>query len=446
MSEYADPKHDCNTCTNYRSLVRKTLFFKDISNQIIEKKPLPELLKSIIDTSKKLLDAEASSLLLFDEKTGKLVFYVAEGEKGTFIKSKEINIGEGIAGWVAEEMKTVRIDDCYTDPRFNPAFDMSSGFVTRNMICAPMERKGTLIGVIQVMNKSSNRSFDTQDEQFFSALAGQCAIAIENYRLGQFEIEAEQMRTELETARSIQRKILPDRLPELRSFSVHTLLRPAKHLGGDYYNLIRINDRQALFFLTDVTGKSISAALIVSSVFSFIHSYLIIHKKSFQLKHFVESLNTFLIESTTPDKFVTGWFALLDEEDLRLTSISAGHDPVLLFRKDSGNGMPLRLNKGGLMLGVMAIPYATEELQLKPGDVLAAYTDGVTEAMNTDTEEYTAERMEQLLETAYRNNGSGEIMLRTLIEDVDLHRGKAHQSDDITLGFIEVGRAGSADA
>ena len=355
-----ETEHNCLVCPTFKGLVRKTLFFKDISNQIIEKKPLSELLRSIFETSKQLLEAEASSLLLFDEETRRLVFYVAEGEKGTLIKSKEISLGEGIAGWVAEKKKTVRIDDCYADSRFNPSFDQRTGFVTRNMLCAPMVRKGTLIGVIQVMNKSQNRSFDMQDELFFSALAGQCAIAIENFRLGQFEIEAEQMRTELETARTIQRKILPGRLPELRSYAVQTLLRPAKHLGGDYYNLIRINETQALFFITDVTGKSISAALIVSSVYSFIHSYLIIHKKTFNLKHFVESLNTFLIESTTPDKFVTGWFAVLDEETLSLTSISAGHDPVFLLRKDAASPLYETLEEGGLMLGVMDLPYDTQ--------------------------------------------------------------------------------------
>lgn len=438
MSAQPETKHNCLECPTFKGLVRKTLFFKDISNQIIEKKPLSELLRSIFEISKQLLEAEASSLLLFDEETKRLVFYVAEGEKGTLIKSKEIGLGEGIAGWVAEKKKTVRIDDCYADPRFNSSFDQRTGFVTRNMLCAPMVRKGTLIGVIQVINKSQNRRFDTQDELFFSALAGQCAIAIENYRLGQFEIEAEQMRTELETARSIQRKILPGRLPELRSYSVQTLLRPARHLGGDYYNLIRINDTQALFFITDVTGKSISAALIVSSVYSFIHSYLIIHKKTFSLKHFVESLNAFLIESTTPDKFVTGWFALLDEETLTLTSISAGHDPVYLFRKDAEPPLHQTLEEGGLMLGVMDLPYEIQELSLKTGDVLVAFTDGVTEAMNTQMEEYTPDRMKALLENQFRNAKGAEAMLRALVQDVDTHRGRAEQSDDITLGFIEV--------
>lgn len=433
-----ETEHNCLVCPTFKGLVRKTLFFKDISNQIIEKKPLSELLRSIFETSKQLLEAEASSLLLFDEETQRLVFYVAEGEKGTLIKSKEISLGEGIAGWVAEKKKTVRIDDCYADSRFNPSFDQRTGFVTRNMLCAPMVRKGTLIGVIQVMNKSQNRSFDVQDELFFSALAGQCAIAIENFRLGQFEIEAEQMRTELETARTIQRKILPGRLPELRSYAVQTLLQPAKHLGGDYYNLIRINDTQALFFITDVTGKSISAALIVSSVYSFIHSYLIIHKKTFKLKHFVESLNTFLIESTTPDKFVTGWFAVLDEETLSLTSISAGHDPVFLLRKDAASPLYETLEEGGLMLGVMDLPYDTQQLSLEPGDLIVAFTDGVTEAMNTEMEEYTLNRMKALLEDLYRSGHSAETMLQELVSDVGAHRGRAEQSDDITLGLIEV--------
>lgn len=425
----------CSECPNYDVLLSKSAFFQDISNQIVEKKPADKLLKDIIESSKRLLQAEASSLLLYDEAKNRLYFYVAEGEAGKLIRSNAVEIGQGIAGWVAEHKKMLRIDDCYADERFNPAFDKKTGFRTRNMLCAPMLRKGQLIGVLQVMNKIDAPRFDEQDEFFFNTLVSQCAIAIENFRLNEIELKSELLDAELNTARSIQRRILPKSLPEIPFLDIKMMLEPARHLGGDYYNLIRLSKRLSLVFIADVAGKSISAALIVSSLYSFIHTYLILYQEKVELTHFVSLLNTFVAESTTPEKFITAWFGLIDEEDQTLISISAGHEPVYLLR--AGEQQLHKLTEGGMLLGMMKdLPYRSEIIPLQTDDLLVIYTDGITEAMNGNEEEYTSERLESQILAHGDQNAEG--VLQRIISDVHLHQDGAAQSDDITIGVIKV--------
>jgi sigma-B regulation protein RsbU (phosphoserine phosphatase) len=425
---------ECNTCENYQDLLNKTLFFKDVSQQIMEKKPLGILLKDIMDGSKTLLNAEASSLLLFDAPSKKLFFTIAEGEKGTLLKSNAVELGQGFAGWVALHQKSLKIDDCYADDRFNPDFDKKTGFRTKNMLCTPMIRKGELIGVIQVINKIGASAFNNDDVSFFNALAAQCAIAIENARLVEIELESEHLSAELNTARKIQQKTLPSGLPEIPSADVHFSLTPAKHLGGDYYNVVRINESSCLFMIADVSGKSVSAALIVASVYSFLHTYLIVNKNDFDLKDFVESLNKFLMASTTSDKFVTAWFGLLDEKNKTLQSISAGHDPTYFY--ENGNAPLHKIENGGLLLGMMNMPYQTESFQLKSGDTFVVYTDGITEAMNEQQEEYGTERFQHIIEQ-YLGKTS-KSMIDAVVNDIISYRGAESQSDDITMGVIRI--------
>ena len=400
----------------------------------MEKKPLESLLKDIIDGSKKLLGAEASSLLLYDKETKRLYFTIAEGGKGKMLKSNYVELGQGFAGWVAENKETLKVDDCYADPRFNPDFDKKTGFRTRNMLCTPMIRKGELIGVIQVINKKDEEAFSDQDISFFTALAAQCAIAIENSRLVQIELESEQFNTELNTARKIQQKTLPSKLPETNIADIEFCLIPAKYLGGDYYNLIRINESCSLIMIADVSGKSISAALIVASVYSFLQTYLIVNQDKFDLKDFVVSLNKFLTSSTTSDKFVTAWFGLLDEDAKKLHSISAGHDPTYFY--DSAKSPLQTINKGGLILGLFEGDYELETFDLKKDDTFIVYTDGVTEAMNTAGEEYGKERFQYIIEKNL--DSEPKVILKKILDDVKIHRGTAAQSDDITMGIIKI--------
>ncbi|MCC5926433.1 MAG: SpoIIE family protein phosphatase [Bacteroidetes bacterium] len=423
----------------YRALEQQTGVLLDISGQIMTRKPHQELLKDIIDCSKSLLSAEASSLLLYNEAEERLHFHLVEGGSAEVIKTRSLALGEGTAGWVAQQREPLHLPDCHADPRFNANFDKITGFRTRNMICTPMLYRDRLVGVIQVMNKANEEAFTPQDVRFLGYLAGQCAIAIENNRLVSVEIESKQLSAELETARNIQQKTLPSSLPEISGVSIDFRLIPARQLGGDYYNVVRIDENKHLFIIADVSGKSVPAALIVASVHSFLQTYLIVKGTDFQLTDFVQSLNAFLCTSTTSDKFVTAWFGLYDATTCSLESISAGHEPCYLYRADT-RGCEI-LSAGGLLLGMMNMLYQSEIVTLQKGDMLLCYTDGITEAMNSEDEEFGVDPMLSAASAEWSKgdeNNPASAVVQSVLDHVKDHRGIQLQSDDITLGVLVV--------
>lgn len=364
----------------YVSLLKRLKFFQIISRDISERKPLQELLDEIISASKKLLDAEAASLLLYNKDEDNLYFHTISGGKSSSLKSRPLKIGEGIGGWVARHRESIIINDCYKDSRFNKDFDKSTGFHTRNMVCAPMINKGNLVGIIQVINKKNEINFSKEDMQLFEVLAAQCAVAIDNARLIEIEIKSEQIKYEMETAWKIQQRFLPETLPHVNNVEMCIKLKSAKEIGGDYFNVLKVDESTTLFFVGDVSGKSIPAALIVSTLYSFLNFYFIINKKNFNAVEFVQSFNKFLISSTTADKFVTAWFGFYNQNDRLLTSINAGHNPTYLFRGSADSFQKLAV--GGLMLGSLELPYSSESIELFSDDVIVFYTDGIPEAMN----------------------------------------------------------------
>ncbi len=419
---------------NSKNILSRLNFFQDITQKIFEKKPLKKLLDEIIFASKQLLQAEASSLLLYNKEDKQLHFHTVTGDKGKTIKSQSIKLGVGIAGWAAKNKKPIIIGDCYKDSRFNKEFDLKSGFRTRNMICVPMVRKKELIGVIQTMNKKGKEAFTAEDLKLFEALAAQCAVAIDNARLIELEIRSAEIKYELNTAHNIQMKLIPQSIPSFDDLEISVKLVPAKEVGGDYFNVVRINKDETLFMIADVTGKSVPAALIVSTVYSFLQTYLILSGNNFNLSQFVVSLNKFLIASTGTDKFVTAWFGLYDHSKEIMHSINAGHNPIYLLRNNSSQLE--KLTTGGLMLGSIDFPYSSEELSLSENDLIVFYTDGIPEAMNLRGEEFGEKFFEDIL-LLNRNLNVSDIS-DLIFSEIYKYRGKAEQSDDITLGIIRI--------
>ena len=416
------------------AVINEMKFLHRISQQISEKKPLPQLLKEIMESSKKLMNAEASSLLLYDSKSRKLVFDVATGSKKEHFKRVKLDLDKGIAGWVATHKQPLRIEDCYQDERFNPEYDRQSNFRTRSMIAVPLVRKNRLLGVMQVINKKGGGVFRETDLSLFETLASQCAIAIENNSLVQKQVESEALERELDVAREIQQRLLPQELPGYTDIEVAAVSIPAKQVGGDFYNIQRVDEHQSLLFVADVAGKGIPAALIVSTINACMLYYLNSLRAEFDLSGFVTAMNRVLIESTTDAKYATCWFGLFNHTTRALTSLNAGHNPPYIFRDDSPE--PLQLTEGGLFLGNMEYPFSQETIEMRPDDVLVFFSDGVTEAWNSKEDEYGEERLIRTILPQTKKSAS-EI-LQIIKKDVRRHVGRARQSDDFTCAVMKV--------
>jgi sigma-B regulation protein RsbU (phosphoserine phosphatase) len=418
-----------------RVIFEEMKFLHQISLKLSEKMPLARLLYEIMENSKLVVEAEASSLLLYEPGEKKLYFQAVTGDKADIVKKFSLKLGQGIAGWVAKHKQPLLIEDCYQDPRFNQDFDRSTNFRTRSMICVPLLRNNKLLGVVQVINKKGKDSFSQRDLIIFETLASQCAIAIENARLVEAQVASEALKNELEKAREIQQQLLPAVLPDYQDLDVAAKLAPAEHVGGDYYNVIRLDAERSLFMVADVTGKGIPAALLVSTVHSALLTYLKMHLSKINLLKLVSALNRVLIDCTGGSRFVTCWFGLYHHSTRTLTSVNAGHNFPYLFSKETSS--PRKLTEGGLFLGIMDRPYTSETIQLYPDDMVVFYSDGVTEAENTRKELFGEPR---LIETvASIQTTSAQTVLNTIMQDIKKHVGRAKPSDDITCGIIRVG-------
>ena len=426
-------KEDNNQIEQLEGMVQELNYLHQVSQRISEKKDIDVLLHEIMESCKEVTNAEASSLLIYDEEEDNLYFEVALGTGGEAVKKIICNMGEGIAGWVALNRQPLLVPDCYADERFNPDFDKQTGFVTRSMLCVPMLKDEKLVGVIQVINKKNGKPFTERDQNLFQILASQCGISIENARLTEVQIKQKAIEKELEMARMIQQNLLPDSLPEIENVDIAFRLKSAKEVGGDYFNVYRLDNDHTLFFISDVSGKSISAALIVSTICSCLMTYQKISTGDTDLKGIVTALNKVLIESTTDEKFATAWFGLLENSTGKLLSVNAGHNNTLIFRE--GN-LFRELNAGGMFLGMLDIPYDTEEIQICRGDVIVCFTDGVSEAMNKDGQFYGEERLINRVVAVCSMSASD--ILNTVFNDVFKFTEDTEQSDDITCGVIKI--------
>lgn len=144
---------------------------------------ISEVLRLAVEAATRLMECEVGSLLLLNEQCDELVFEVALGERGREVKEVRLKVGEGIAGWVAKTGKPTLVGDVSGDPRFSRRVDVRTHFVTRNMICVPVKSRERIIGVLQAINRRTDRSFDVEDQRLFESLARQVGIAIENARL-----------------------------------------------------------------------------------------------------------------------------------------------------------------------------------------------------------------------------------------------------------------------
>ncbi len=417
-----------------KSILAEFDLLHKVSQQLSEKKDLAVLLDEIIESSKVMMHAEASSLLLYDSKKNKLYFDIVSGDKKIIIDKMEIEMGEGIAGWVAVNKKPLLIEDCYKDSRFNPIFDIKTNFKTKSMICVPMLRNDKLVGVMQVINRESGLKFNNVDVNIFKTLASQCAIAIENARLVEEQIENEKTKYELKIAHTIQMNLLPNSLPVYEDLDISSTLVPAKEVGGDYYNIIKLDENFSLIIIADVSGKGIPAALIVSVIYSSLITQIEQCEAKLDLVTLVNTLNKVLIEATTNERFATAWVGIYEHSTKKLHGINAGHNFPYIFRKNLEK--PLELTKGGIILGSMEFPFCEEVISLISGDVLLLYTDGITEAWNEAEEEYGEERLISLVDSAIHL--SSKEILNILLNDIKLHVGKATPSDDITCIIIKV--------
>ncbi|MBZ5576369.1 MAG: SpoIIE family protein phosphatase [Acidobacteriia bacterium] len=244
--------------------------------------------------------------------------------------------------------------------------------------------------------------------------------------------EKERLQSELEIAREVQAQLFPKAAPSNRTLKLAAACSPARSVSGDYYDYMSISEGAVAFALGDVAGKGISAALLMASIQSAMRTQLTATNGSrpehLSTASLVSTLNRQLYASTAPEKYATFYFALYDEAQQSLTYTNAGHLPPFLMR----GGKFERLEPNGTVVGAFpSAKYGEETVQLEPGDLLVAYTDGIVEPENTYGEMFGEDRFQELL-SKYAHLDSPELMARVM-EAVVQWTGSSELQDDMTM-------------
>ncbi|MFC2083774.1 SpoIIE family protein phosphatase [Bacteroidota bacterium] len=295
----------------------------------------------------------------------------------------------------------------------------------------PMKIKSVTKGLIFLGCKSTHQSYTKSDIEFVSSLGSLAIISLENSRLFQETLEKEILEKDLEIAKKIQKHLLPDKVPALKNFEISAVNYPARQVGGDYYDLVKLNENEILFAIADVSGKGVQAALLMANLQAFLQS---IAKQNIELDKASNLINDLVSENTTDGSFITFFWGILHDSNRELVYVNMGHNPPLLIR----DGTIRKLKLGGMILGVMPtmVPYVSEKIKLEKNDVLVLFTDGITEAMDVNGEEFTDERFEEFV-SDITNKPATEI-LSGIIDEVKMFTQATPQSDDITALVVKV--------
>ncbi len=388
---------------------------------------LPSLLAQVIDAARQVLGAERGTVFLYDEDSYELCSRVAT-------ESQEIRIpaDQGIAGLCASTRQIVNVPDCYADPRFNRKVDIQTGYRTRNLLAIPLiGHDQTLVGVMQVLNKELG-PFNGTDEQIATILAAQCAVALQRARLIEQNLMRLKMQRDLALARDIQQRILPHKMPKIAGYDLAGMSRPAEETGGDIYDAIALEDGHGLFTLADVTGHGIGPALVVTQIHSMVR---ISARFQASLDTMFHQINHQLCDDLPDGRFATVMLGRLDPVEHVLKLHSAGQGPLIHFvaatgecRMISATTVPMGVIRDLGKMDPMCI-------ELAPGDIFAAITDGVFEAKSPADEQYGSDRLAEVLGRC-AGEPAGQI-IKEILRAVDGYMAGEPQGDDITMLLIK---------
>jgi len=407
----------------------------DISRELTSILDREALLRGIAEHVKKIVDYHVFTVMLWNEQTQLLEGVFAMHYEDTIASRFRVPLGEGITGTAAANRVPIRIPDVKLEPRYIHC-ETSRG--VRSELVVPLLLQDRLIGVLD-LESTEPRAFTEQHERLISALSPFIAIALENSRLYQEARQNEQrLLAELDTAREIQRQLLPRGAREVPGLDIAASYVPARELGGDFYDFLPYGNGRLALVLGDVSGKGTPAALYGSLAIGILREHVVEHPCP--PAEMLQMLNARLYAARLDARFVAMLFALYDASTRQITFASAGAPHPLLVR----NGKVEELIIEGVPLGLLPeIEYEILKLDLLPGDLLVFASDGIVESENPQHEEFGGERLSAILANVPLSESvedvSGAILLAT-----DKFSGSAPPHDDRTLLVLRVREEGSA--
>jgi sigma-B regulation protein RsbU (phosphoserine phosphatase) len=398
----------------------------DYATRIGGERDFDELMRLNADFARDLAGADRCSLWLIDSKTRELWTKVAHG-----VDPIRIQYGTGFVGACIVEDQTILVNDAQNEPMRLRRIDSESGYVTRCVLCVPLRTKGKVIGALQLLNKPGG--FIEKDASILGLLAHFSASALETERLRLESENARIIRHELTLAKEVQARLLPEHPSGIPGLLCSGLCRPARTIGGDYYDLLQLHDGQFAITVGDVSGKGIPAAVMMASLQMLLRNSLR-QAEVPSLSAMVADVNRTLYASSTAERYTTLFCGLISSDRSTLLYVNAGHVAPLLVRH---NGSIERLLGSGVPVGLLP-EWSSEQFSadLYPGDILIIVSDGVIEACNRDGDFWDEDEIEQILRKHIPLSAAEVPQL--LSNAVDLFADGAEPYDDLTVVALEV--------
>jgi sigma-B regulation protein RsbU (phosphoserine phosphatase) len=417
--EVRSPAGDAATLARQNRVLR---VLSDAASALLVHRALPETFERVLDLLFEAVTAERAAIVLTNP-VGEPEIKAARVRSGPPIT----RVSRSIARRVLADRVALLLPNVMDDVVLRGQESILSTGI-RSAICAPLwlaaRESETVIGLVYIDTRLGTATFDEEDLRVVTALANLAAAKIENSRLLEESLEKQKLEADMRTAAEIQARLLPTCAPTIAGYGLVGSTEPCRTVGGDYYDFELENGR-LLLALGDVSGKGTGAALLMAVLRASVRG----HWDEGTVAEAVGRINRTLCQNVPANKYVTFFLARLEPATGRLRYVNAGHNPPLLVR---AGGETETLVDGGTVLGLFdSVPYAEGETELRPGDVLVVYSDGVTEAWDDAGEEFGEAGVAKVA-MAQRGATAEEIHGR-LLQAVQTYTDGAKSTDDSTL-------------
>jgi sigma-B regulation protein RsbU (phosphoserine phosphatase) len=356
----------------------------EINRKISTSPDLDEVLNFIVEAARKVISYDAAGIYLLDPKSEAVKYVVGRGYTDQF--EVPLTSHDGIVGSVITTGKSVLASEVVDNPNYLNVREQ-----TRSQLTVPI-RDGKIIGAFNLESDQPG-GFTENDLEWLTVLATQIAITIDKAVLQEELLDKKRLDEELRIAREVQLSLFPAATPSQEGLDVGGINIPSRDIGGDYYDFIPIVAGHLGVVIADVVGKGIPASLIMASFRAFLRAEI---RNNYAIRTIFAKVNKLLHEILKPNQFVSAFYGVLDLERRRFTYSNAGHPPALLLRPD---GKWQYLKSGGLVLGIFEdVSYKEQFIDLRAGDLLVLYTDGLVEAENKAGEMFGCQRLQQFVQ------------------------------------------------
>ncbi len=403
----------------------------EISRSLAGTVDLDVLLPKILDTLFSIFPhADRGCILLKDENNGQMVPHAIKHRSPS--EDDSVKLSRTILNTVLDERKGILSADAASDSRFD-ASESISNLTIRSMMCVPMlDLQGEPLGIINIDTQNPVKQFVQEDLDLLLAVAGQAALSYESAKLMASYAEKQKQDSEMAIARGVQHALLPEQLPEIEGYELFASYEAAQAVGGDYYDIIPLEDDKLCLAFGDVAGKGVAAALVMARLSSVVRSTMIFVK---DVQQAISEINNHMCVRACEGRFVTFVLMILDLKTNELHVSNAGHMSPM-SRLPDGSIFEFQEDSIGLPIGVMEdFPYEAVSRTVEPGEIVTVFTDGVSEAMNYENELYGMEHLREFMAGCPAN---ATELGKAVLADVKRHANGRPQNDDITL--MSIGR------